>query len=207
MTDIESDFWKDKLVHMTHKNMMRMNAEKLCLADCKKEYVLFAERHPEIKTEITDASGYSTWEAFVTPEIKLRIFVQNQVKVTILQKSKNDLIKLADAKFPNNPFPEVDEFLAHISSYEQELKADFKTAERFTRQQKLACEFIKAYLNKKIPEGKIIWSLTQSSDCFKLSLEYKIAGKTEQKISDIHIENFDREIDCLLEQILIDTGI
>lgn len=170
--DVESDFWKEIFVHLQHKNMVRCGAERLYLQDCDKAFERFSIAHPDIQAEITKTETYATWEIFISDNVKLRLFIQNQIKGSLMQKSGGDLVKIADAKFPNNPFPEIEEFLSRRNDYLRELHSKIDFHVRDMKKQKLFCEFIKAHLIKKFKNQKdIIWTLEPLGKDFKLMLQ------------------------------------
>ena len=75
--DIESEFWKEHFVHLLHKNMVRTNAEKIEFKNIKFQFDDFERKYPELKPQVDFAENYCTWEIFVTPKIKLRLFIPN----------------------------------------------------------------------------------------------------------------------------------
>lgn len=190
--DIEGDFWKDILVHLLHHNMVKANGQRLALSDSQKAFDLFKEKHPDIKTEVQLSQGYSVWEMFITSTIKIRIFIQSQVKVTFLQKTgDSDLIKLADAKFPNNPFDEIELLLEKIPEYEKELFEKKNQYVRIQKKQKITGEMIKALLKKKLEGTGIVYELKiQDENNFILVL----TQKGEQKNIVISMNNFAADI-------------
>ena len=119
--DIESDFWKEQLSAMQKNNLLRKDSDKLYMSDCEEKFEEFKLLHPELVIESTCGANYCSLEFFVTQDIKLRLFVQNQTKITFLQRTDDDLIKIADAKFPNNPFKEIEEFLSHKKEFNKHL--------------------------------------------------------------------------------------
>lgn len=144
-SDTEADFWKEHFVHLQHKNMVRTNARPLRMADCKKEFEAFTASHPDAKVSCEYFPSYCTFEVTLTTTIKLRLFIQNNIKASIMQKCGSEYIKICDAKFPYNPLPEIDEFLSKLSDYLKDLGKSLENKSRLLRRQKLAMEFIKAY--------------------------------------------------------------
>lgn len=171
--DVESDFWKEIFVHMQHKNMVRANAERLSLSDASAQFERFSFAHPDIKAEITNAASYTTWEIFVTPTVKLRLYIQSQIKASLLQVQGGDLVKIADAKFFNNPFPEINEFLSHKNEYQKEIYRLKEKAQRNQRQVHLAGQFIKAYLMEKFSDNDAVWHLEYEKNQIILVIEKK----------------------------------
>lgn len=176
--DVEADYWKNIFVHLQHKNMVRINAQSLSMKDSITEIEKFNKTHTDIKSEVKNAASYVTWEFFITPTIKLRLFIQNGIKASLLQVNAGDLVKIADAKFPNNPFPEIEEFLGRRNSYETELQKAVEQDVKFKKQQKLTGELIKAILKKYCTEKSIIWDLEYTKEGFSISLQKD--GKDEK---------------------------
>ena len=151
--DNEADFWKEHFVHLQHKNMVRTNADPLRMADCRAEFEAFTASHPDAKISCEYFPSYCTFEVTLTSTIKLRLFIQNNIKASIMQKCGPEYIKICDAKFPYNPLPEISEFLSKLPDYLKELEQSLENKSRSERRQKLALEFIKAYASKhlKVP--------------------------------------------------------
>lgn len=149
-SDSEADFWKEHFVHLQHKNMVRTNAEPLRMADCKSQFEAFAASHPDAKITAEYFPSYCTFEVALTATIKLRLFIQNSIKASMMQKCGPEYIKICDAKFPYNPLPEISEFLQKLPDYLRELEKSLEKKSRSDRRQKLALEFIKAYAEKHL---------------------------------------------------------
>ena len=147
--DIESDFLKEIFRHLQHRNMSRIEAKRLPLSDAMNEIENFKKQHPEIIFHVEDKNSYITWETDVTDTIKLRLFIQSQIKASLLQENNGEWIKIADAKFPNNPFPEVELLLLNREKYKRDLKNEKKTSQISEVQTKITIELIKAVLMKK----------------------------------------------------------
>ena len=159
--DNEADFWKEHFVHLQHKNMVRTNATPLKMADCKAEFEAFAASHPEAKIATEYFPSYCTFEVTLTATIKLRLFIQNSIKASMMQKCGPEYIKICDAKFPYNPLPEISEFLQKLPDYLKELQLSLENKSRSDRRQKLAFEFIKAYAASHLPQNPA-WKLEPS---------------------------------------------
>lgn len=151
--DSEADFWKEHFVHLQHKNMVRTNAQPLHMADCKAEFDVFTASHPDAKIFCEYFPSYCTFEVALTSTIKLRLFIQNNIKASIMQKAGEEYVKICDAKFPYNPLPEISEFLAKLPDYLTELEEALENKSRSHRRQQLALEFIKAYASAHIKEA------------------------------------------------------
>ena len=174
--DNEADFWKEHFVHLQHKNMVRTNAEVLHMADCKAEFDAFIASHPDAKIFCEYLPSYCTFEVTLTANIKLRLFIQNNIKASIMQKTGEEYVKICDAKFPYNPLPEIDEFLSRLPDYLKELNETLENKSRSHRRQQLALEFIKAYANTHLKEPYEI--LPNEDGTFTFSLPGK--SKTVQ---------------------------
>ena len=161
-SDREADFWKELFVHLQHKNMVRSGAERLSLADLPAAVERFALAHPEITANYEIKTSSASWEVPVTSTIHLRLFIQNQIKASLLQRQGSDFVKIADAKFPYNPFPEISEFLSRRDQYEVELNSRLEKASRCDRRTRLAYNFIKAALEKKFASSSIVWHLEET---------------------------------------------
>ena len=148
--DIESDFWKEQISAMQKNNLLRKDSDKLYMSDCEEKFEEFKLLHPELVIESTCGANYCSLEFFVTQDIKLRLFVQNQTKITFLQRTDDDLIKIADAKFPNNPFKDIEDFLLHRKDLTEQLLQLKETKQIIQKQQNFAAFFIEAYLDKKL---------------------------------------------------------
>lgn len=171
----DSDFWKEIFVHLLHKNMVRTNAEKLSFQNCKSAFESFSFRHPDLSPNVDFSDSYATWEIFVTSEVKLRLFIQSTIKGTLYQYEDGDYTKIADAKFPYDPFPEIEEFLSHVKEYESELNST-KTKKIHTKKQlELSCEFIKAFISEKIKNSaynnSCVWNLEIKNFAIVLTLD------------------------------------
>jgi len=166
--DNEADFWKELFVHLQHKNMVRTNAQPLHMADCKAEFEAFTASHPDAKISCEYFPSYCTFEVTLTSAIKLRLFIQNSIKGSIMQKAGGDYIKICDAKFPYNPLPEISEFLQKLPDYLKELQESLENKSRTKRRQKLALEFIKAYATTHLKQAFTI--TTNEDGTFTLTL-------------------------------------
>lgn len=161
-SDSEADFWKEIFVHLQHKNMVRTGAERLALADVQAAFDRFSLAHPEIAAVSEIKAGSASWEVPVTSTIRLRLFIQNQIKASLLQRQGKDFVKIADAKFPYNPFPEISEFLSRREQYLTELEERIENNQKNARRSKLAANFIKAALQKKFATSQQVWHLEEA---------------------------------------------
>ena len=137
-------------------------------------------------------SSYVTFELFITQSIKLRLYIQNQVKGSLMQFDGGDYVKLVDARFPYNPFPEIEEFLSHLGEYLSELENLLDKTVHSRKQMKVAEQFIRANINRKFKNRpEIIWKLEQSGHSFILSID-KDNNRTMHLIS---LDDFMKDIE------------
>lgn len=192
--DIESNFWKEHFTHLQHKNMVRIDAERLDFNGFLEAAEQFTNQHKEYNPSCENNGSYITWEATVTDTIKIRLFYQYQIKGSLMQQQGSDFVKIADAKFPYNPFPEILEFLKRKNQYEEELNAEKKSNLQNNMKTKIAGEFMKAYLsNYFINESETFWDLTPVEDGFSLVLNRKGC----EKVYHLDFENFVSQIEKL----------
>lgn len=193
MENLDSDFWKEHFVHLLHKNMIRTNAKILTLEEVPQVFENFSLQHPQYQIEFHIEKTYATWEVFVTKTIKLRLFIQNQIKASLLQKNGNDFIKIADAKFPYNPFYEISEFLSNKDKFDVELSQKKEENSKKQRKMQIAKEFIKAKLKEKYKNNpEICWTLKDDeNETIKLILQKD--NKSQECI--LSLENFLSEIE------------
>ena len=192
--DIESDFWKEIFRHLQHRNMSRIGAERLSLEEAPSEIEKFGKNHPEIIFRTEDKGSYITWETEVTETVKLRLFIQAQIKASLLQENSGEWIKIADAKFPNNPFPEVELLLSSREKYKAELQNEKKSSQVSGIHQKIAMELIKAVLMKKFRMGNSFVKVENSEKGFAAEI---VSPEGSQKFS-FSMENLPEEISALL---------
>ncbi len=191
--DVESDFWKDIFVHLQHKNMVRVGAERLLLCDVENVFQKFSLAHPELQPQSQVNESSASWEIFVTSTIKLRLFIQSGIKASLLQKKGADFVKIADAKFPYNPFPEISELLSKRDSYEREIFRLKEAGAKNDRRNKLAAEFIKAYAEEKIGKGLgTTWQLEEKGNIFVLHIQFSVG---EEKQLELSAEDFAEKIE------------
>lgn len=192
--DVESDFWKELFVNVQHKNMVRAGAEKLEFSNCKNAFDDFKNRNPDLKISTDFSSSYCIFEVEITPTVKLRLFIQSSIKATLLQFDGGDYVKIADAKFPYNPFPEIQEFLSKKDEYIAALNQKKEQTLHNKKQMKVALEFINAAVSKKFAFDKnIVWSIEPKADAFLLKIQAK-DKKTECTLS---IDSFYKELENL----------
>ena len=190
--DKESDFWKEKLNDIQHKNMTRAGSERLIFSEVIGEIKKFEETHPELAAKMTDNVSYITWEIPVTATVKLRVFFQSQIKLSLMQTTGAEPVKICDAKFPYNPFPEIEAFVKLIPDYKKELEQLLKKHLNLTKKQKVAGEFIKAYVQEKISTVDYLWQLLPEKESYLLKLTS--TRTSEEKRIPLTLENFQSEL-------------
>lgn len=153
--DIESDFWKEIFRHLQHRNMSRVGGTRLTLTDAPSEIEKFIAAHTDVHFTVDNSGSYITFEAPVTETINVRLFIQNQIKASLMQRNGGDWVKIADAKFFNNPFPEVELLLQNREQYKKDLAAQKVETVQNNVKTKITTELIKAMMMKKwgIEEG------------------------------------------------------
>ena len=198
--DIESDFWKEQLSAMQKNNLLRKDSDKLYMSDCEEKFEEFKLLHPELVIESTCGANYCSLEFFVTQDIKLRLFVQNQTKLSFLYCSDGDLIKIADAKFPNNPFKDIEDFLLHRKDLTEQLLQLKETKQIIQKQQNFAAFFIEAYLDKKLGET-FQWKIQKNRQ--NLSIQINRINTRNQDFSfEVDLEkDIKNQIDLQIQKI------
>ena len=198
--DIESDFWKEQISAMQKNNLLRKDSDRLFMSECEKKFEEFKLLHPELVVETTCSANHCSLEFFVTQDVKLRLFEQNQTKLSFLQRSDGDLIKIADAKFPNNPFKEIEDFLLHRKDLTEQLLQLKETKQIIQKQQNFAAFFIEAYLDKKLGET-FQWKIQKNRQ--NLSIQINRINTRNQDFSfEVDLEkDIKNQIDLQIQKI------
>ena len=191
----ESDYWKQKLNEFQHKNMTRAGADRLNFSDVKDEIKNFENKYPALKAKTSDNGSYITWEILVTSSVKFRVFFQTQIKVSLMDVTAGEAVKICDAKCFYNPFPEIEDFVKKIPDYKKELEELLKADMELSKKQKVAGEFIKAYVQEKTPSDKYLWQLVPENQSYKLIL--RDVKTAEEKTVILSLENFQDELNYL----------
>lgn len=198
--DIESDFWKEQISVMQKNNLLRKDSEKIYMSDCENKFEEFKLLHPEIVIETTCSANHCSLEFFVTQDVKLRLFVQNQIKISFLQRSDGDLIKIADAKFPNNPFIEIEKFLSRKMDVNKQLLKIKENSQIIQKRQNFAAFFIEAYLEKKLGE-MFYWNIQKNKKNLLIKIN-KINKKMDEFSFEVDLEQeMKNQINLQLKQI------
>ncbi len=184
--DIESAFWKEKVMHLVHENMNRHDAKALYIQDAEEEINRFIKENSLQNAKITKEASYIIFEFDYTSEIKIRMYIQSLIKFSLMQKSDSEYVKVADAKFINSPFLELKAFIKEKDGYLKELSEKKKKSLVMNRQQQITSQMIKAMMKKKSEGKNIVWSLEPVENGFIL----KIINDDEIKNYRIDSKNF-----------------
>lgn len=193
--DIESDFWKEIFRHLQHRNMSRIDAKRLSVAEAPKEIEEFKKKHKDVFVQSEKACNFVTFETEIAENIKLRLFIQNQIKASLLQNIKGEWIKIADAKFPNNPFSEVELLLENRQKYQNELKKQKHESLKNDIKSRVTIELIKSMLMKKYSvENEFISVFQESEESEKFLVKLSNIKNSEEKQFELSKDNFINEI-------------
>ena len=182
MEDNTGEFWRTRFVELQKINMRASGRERMNMETAPALIKEFEEKNPGVNSKVTVNETNVDWEIILSAELKMRFFVQNQVKGSIMQKVDAGFVKLADAKFFSNPIPEIQDFVEKFSDMQQEF-SDWKIqGQKFGKLQKITGEFIKAIVMDKIKGQNIQWQLETDASNFVLLVE-KNGGRKEYQIS------------------------
>ena len=171
MTEEAGDFWRTKFAALQQKNMTATGRIRLTVQNIREEAAAFSEKFPSVPISLSENGSGMEFEAELSSELKIRLFVQNQVKGSILQRTEAGFIKLGDAKFWTNPFPELDDFVNHFDEYQAELEEWSAGRQKFLKMQRLTGEMIKSILRKKLDGKGVVWFLEPTDSAFILTTE------------------------------------
>lgn len=182
MEDNTGEFWRTRFVELQKINMRAAGRERMNMETAPALIKEFEEKNPGVNSKVTVNETNVDWEIILSAELKMRFFVQSQVKGSIMQKVDAGFVKLADAKFFSNPIPEIQDFVEKFSDMQQEF-SDWKIqGQKYGKLQKITGEFIKAIVMKKIKGQNIQWQLETDASNFVLLVE-KNGGRKEYQIS------------------------
>lgn len=193
--DKESDFWKSKINEFQHSNMTRAGAERLDFSEVSAKIKAFETSHPALGAKATDNGTYITWELPVTSTVKMRVFFQSQIKVSLMETTSGDAVKICDAKCFYDPFPEIEAFAAKIPDFKKELDEVIKNSLQLSKRQKVAGEFMKAYLQARLPADRFMWNLTAENETYRLVITD--SKTSEQRTLYLTADNFKAEVSSL----------
>lgn len=189
---METDFWKDKLNFYQQKNMTKKDGQRIDMIAALKEIESFKKNFPDIQNELLEQTSYISWEAYITNDLKLRFYLQTQIKISFMKKIDGVFTKIADAKFPYNPFPEITDLFSNIDDYLAEYDGDQIQNKQNKMKMKITYQFIKALAEKKFG-GKKMYQIECNEKDFTLILgDYN----SNEKYT-LTIENFKDVINSL----------
>ncbi|MCI6545471.1 MAG: hypothetical protein MR494_03595 [Spirochaetia bacterium] len=182
MEDNTGEFWRTRFVELQKINMRAAGRERMNMETAPALIKEFEEKNPGVNSKVTVNETNVDWEIILSAELKMRFFVQNQVKGSIMQKVDAGFVKLADAKFYSNPIPEIQDFVEKFSDMQQEF-SDWKIqGQKYGKLQKITGELIKAIVMDKIKGQNIQWQLETDASNFVLLVE-KNGERKEYQIS------------------------
>lgn len=147
----KNDFWKEKLVLMQRQNS-RTGSPLQDISSVLHQIELINLAWPNLKSQVESSSSSVSWELFASEDFHIRAFFQRQTKISFMGRTQTGFEKIADAKLANDPFPVIAHFLRHFDEYQVELYRLEQKELRHNAKIKLACEFIKAFMNQKSKE-------------------------------------------------------
>ncbi len=158
------------------------------------------ERFSSMECQIEKTDSSFTWEISPSPTLKIRGYHQkcgeiiaSSAKISILGKSDRAWEKIADARFPNDPFILISHFLSHFETYQMELEEIKKNTLKYQKKQEIAYRTITVLLSEKYEKSSIVWSLIKNKKDFTLCL----TEKGQKRNISLTLENFMTEIDAL----------
>lgn len=171
MDEQTGDFWRVKFSEMQKKNMKASGRKRMNLQNVEELVADFSRRHPDTENSLTVNGTSADWEIPLSSGLKMRFFIQAQVKGSLLQRTGAGFVKVADAKFFSDPIPEICEFLSAFAGYERELNSWQTEREKIQKVQALTAEMIKALLKKKFAGQNVLWHIEPKNQNFSLSVE------------------------------------
>lgn len=182
MEDNTGEFWRTRFVELQKINMRATGRERMNMETAPALIKEFESKNPGVNSKVTVNETNVDWEIILSAELKMRFFVQSQVKGSIMQKVDAGFVKLADAKFFSNPIPEIQDFVEKFNGLQQEF-SDWKIqSQKYGKLQKITGEIIKALVMDKIKGQNIQWQLETENSDFILIIEEK-GERTEHHIS------------------------
>ena len=158
------------------------------------------ERFPSMECQIEKTDSSFSWEISPSPSLKIRGYHQkcgeiiaSSAKISILGKNDRAWEKIADARFPNDPFILISHFLSHFETYQEELEEIKKNTLKYQKKQEIAYRTITALLSEKYEKSSLVWTLIKNKKDFTLCL----TEKGQKRNISLTLENFMTEIDAL----------
>ncbi|MCR5401245.1 MAG: hypothetical protein K6E78_06570 [Treponema sp.] len=209
-TEEESDFWKEKLNLMRIQNL-RLSSKaaenleekrlvKTETGEAEEKLREIQEGFSSMECQIEKTDSSFSWEISPSPSLKIRGYHQkcgeiiaSSAKISILGKTDRTWEKIADARFPNDPFILISHFLSHFETYQVELEEIKKNTLKYQKKQEIAYRTITALLSEKYEKSSLVWSLIKNKKDFTLCL----TEKDQKRNISLTLENFMTEIDAL----------
>lgn len=171
MEENVGEFWRTRFVELQKTNMRASGRDRMNMENASELIREFEAANPEINSKVTVNVTNVDWEIILSPELKLRFFIQSQVKGSIMQKVDAGFVKIADAKFFSNPVPEIQFFVENFNSLQEEFSVWKIQSQKYAKIQKIAGELIKALAIKKFKGKNIQWQLESRASDFVLITE------------------------------------
>ena len=146
-TQIEGDFWKEKL-NLLQKQNMRLTKKDGTLSDIERKVSELKNEFPSMEVSIQKGENFLLWTISPSADFKIRVYHQNhgQSKITFQDRTET---KIADARFPNELFGLIAHFLRHFDSYRAELEQKKIHSLKYQKQQEIAYYTACALLSEK----------------------------------------------------------
>lgn len=198
-TQIEGDFWKEKL-NLLQKQNMRLTKKDGTLSEIEGKVSELKKEFPSMEVSIQKGENFLLWTISPSADFKIRVYHQNhgQSKITFQDRTET---KIADARFPNELFGLIAHFLRHFDSYRAELEQKKIHSLKYQKQQEIAYYTACALLSEKFDgsgstRGKtcdVTWSLKKLQKDFSLT----VTRDHDSRIFTLTLENFINEIENL----------
>lgn len=181
---MENDFWKEKLNYYQQMNMTKKEHSFLHMDEAVDKINEFTKKFPSVQTELNQSNSYITWEAYISSSVKLRFYIQSQIKISFMQKIDGVFTKVADAKFPYDPFAEIEDLFTNLDSIVNEFDSSKVNEQQLQKQQKITYEFIKANLSQKLNKSIIYHIECRQKDFLLVMENYNGAEKSVSLTAD-----------------------
>ena len=216
-TQIEGDFWKEKL-NLLQKQNMRLTKKDGTLSEIEGKVSELKNEFPSMEVSIQKGENFLLWTISPSADFKIRVYHQNhgQSKITFQDRTET---KIADARFPNELFGLIAHFLRHFDTYRAELEQKKIHSLKYQKQQEIAYYTACALLSEKFDwsgsargngsanrsgsacesgstRGKtcdVTWSLKKLQKDFSLT----VTRDHDSRIFTLTLENFINEIENL----------
>lgn len=194
ITQIEGNFWKEKLNLLHNENLLtsKNSQNSLEFEKIDENLTEFKNTFPQYKTDSQLTESSFSMEILFSEKFLLRLFIQNhgQKKISFFQKIDDAFEKNSDAKFMGNPFIDLKHFAENFPSYQNELQAYTQENLKANKKLILTMQIIKALLNAKFRGTQITWKIEIEENNYKLTLKN---GNTE-KTHYLTVSDFKQQI-------------